>query len=396
MNTAGPRKRAADGGGSWLMGREVAGVFRISQAAPRDGFSISAGARRVLHGFSHRPMTAYDRLRQELSAEPRTWLITGVAGFIGSHLLEALLLLDQRVTGLDNLSTGTPRNLGLVRDCVSPEQWGRFKFHEGSVADMSACRVASDRVDYVLHHAGFVSVPLSLEDPIACHDTNVTGTLNLLTAARDNRVRRVVYASSSAVYGDDTHLPKVEAQIGRPLSPYGASKWMSEIYAHLFLDNYGLESVGLRYFNIFGPRQNPAGGYAAVIPQWIATMLGGGECVIHGDGAITRDFCPVANVVQANLLAATARNQEAVGRVFNVALGGSTTLQELHGLISTALASIGTQARPIRYGPPRPGDIQHSSADTSAIRRALDFEPEVSISEGLEQTVRWYAKTGTQ
>jgi UDP-N-acetylglucosamine 4-epimerase len=341
-------------------------------------------------------MTAYDRLRQELIAEPRTWLITGVAGFIGSHLLEALLVLDQRVIGLDNLSTGAPRNLDLVRDGVTPEQWGRFQFHEGSVADMSACRTATDHVDYILHHAGFVSVPLSLEDPIACHDTNVTGTLNLLTAARDNRVRRVVYASSSAVYGDDTRLPKVEAQIGRPLSPYGASKWMSEIYARLFLDNFGLGSIGLRYFNIFGPRQNPAGGYAAVIPQWIAAMLGGGECVIHGDGTITRDFCPVANVVQANLLAATTRHREAVGQVFNVALGGSTTLRELHELIANALASIGTPAKPIRYGPPRPGDIQHSSADTSAIRRALDFEAEVSISEGLQQTVRWYAQTANR
>jgi len=206
---------------------------------------------------------------------------------------------------------------------------------------MSACRVASDHADYVLHHAGFVSVPLSLEDPVACHDTNVTGTLNLLIAARDNRVRRVVYASSSAVYGDNPRLPKVETEIGQPLSPYGASKRMGEIYGRLFLDNYGLENVGLRYFNIFGPRQNPAGGYAAVIPQWIATLGGGGECVIHGDGAITRDFCPVANVVQANLLAATTRNREALGEAFNVALGGSTTLKELHGLISSSLAPTG-------------------------------------------------------
>ncbi len=341
-------------------------------------------------------MTAYDRLRQELAAEPRTWLITGVAGFIGSHLLETLLALDQRVTGLDNLSTGTPGNLDEVRRRISPDQWSRFTFREGSVADMNDCRGALDGAEYVLHQAGFVSVPLSLEDPLACHDTNVTGTVNLLIAARDNRVRRVVYASSSAVYGDNTRLPKVEAEIGRPLSPYGASKRMGEIYARLFFENHGLESVGLRYFNIFGPRQNPTGGYAAVIPQWIATILGGGECVIHGDGGITRDFCPVANVVQANLLAAASRSREAAGEAFNVALGGSTTLKELHGLISAALESAGVEARPIRYGPARAGDIQHSSADIGAIRRALDFEPEVSVAEGLAETVRWYAVAGGQ
>jgi UDP-N-acetylglucosamine/UDP-N-acetylgalactosamine 4-epimerase len=337
-------------------------------------------------------MTAYERLRLELAAEPRKWLITGVAGFIGSHLLETLLKLDQKVSGLDNLSTGTPRNLEAVKDRVTAEQWARFEFQEGSVADMGACRVASDRADYVLHHAGFISVPLSIEDPVACHDTNVTGTLNLLIAARDNRVRRIVYASSSAVYGDDARQAKVEAEIGVPLSPYGASKRMSEIYARLFFDTYGLESVGLRYFNIFGPRQNPAGGYAAVIPQWIATLLRGGECTIHGDGGITRDFCPVANVVQANLLAATTRNRQALGEVFNVALGGSTTLAELYELIGARVAATGTKVPPVKYGPARPGDIQHSSADIGAARRALEFEPEVSVAEGLVETAGWYAK----
>lgn len=335
-------------------------------------------------------MTTYNRLQQELAAEPRTWLVTGVAGFIGSHLLESLLKLDQRVTGLDNLSTGTPRNLDEVQASVTKEQWSRFTFQEGSVADMSACRRASDRVDYVLHHAGFVSVPLSIEDPLACHATNVTGMLNLLIASRDNRVRRIVYASSSAVYGDDERLPKVEPQIGRPLSPYGASKHMGEIYGRLFLDNHGLESIGLRYFNIFGPRQNPAGGYAAVIPQWIANQLEGRECLIHGDGASTRDFCPVANVVQANLLAATTRQRGALGEVYNVALGGSTTLQELHGLISSATATFGVTACPLRYGPARPGDIRHSAADITKIRQELGFEPVATLAQGLEETVRFY------
>jgi UDP-N-acetylglucosamine 4-epimerase len=335
-------------------------------------------------------MTAYDRLRQELAAEPRTWLITGVAGFIGSHLLEALLALGQRVIGLDNLSTGTPRNLDDVQARVSEEQWSRFTFHDGSVADMSACRRASDHVDYVLHHAGFVSVPLSIEDPLACHAANVTGMLNLLIAARDNRVRRIVYASSSAVYGDDARQTKVESQIGQPLSPYGASKRMGEIYARLFLENHGFESIGLRYFNIFGPRQNPSGGYAAVIPHWITTMLAGGECVIHGDGGITRDFCPVANVVQANLLAATTRRRATLGEVFNVALGGGTTLQELHRLISSAAAAAGVAALPARIGSPRPGDIQLSAADITRIRQDLGFEPAVTLAQGLEETVRFY------
>jgi UDP-N-acetylglucosamine 4-epimerase len=254
---------------------------------------------------------------------------------------------------------------------------------------MSACRLASDHVDYVLHQAGFVSVPLSIEDPLACHATNVTGMLNLLVASLDNRVRRVVYASSSAVYGDNERQPKVESEIGRPISPYGASKYMDEIYARLFLDVHGLESIGLRYFNVFGPRQDPTGGYAAVIPQWIATMLAGGECVIHGDGSNTRDFCPVANVVQANLLAATTRNRAALGEAFNVALGGSTSLNELHALIAAGLARPET-TRPVRYGPPRQGDIQHSAADITAIRKLVGFEAGVSLADGLKETVRWY------
>ncbi len=340
-------------------------------------------------------MTSYARLQQELAAKPRTWLITGVAGFIGSHLLEALLRLEQRVTGLDNISTGSPQNLAAVQARVSPEQWARFTFLKGSVADMGACREASNHVDYVLHHAGFVSVPMSIEDPLGCHETNVTGTLNLLAAARDNRVRRFVYASSSAVYGDDPRMPKVEPEIGRALSPYGASKLMDEIYARQFFDHYGLESVGLRYFNIFGPRQNPTGGYAAVIPQWITALVRGGECAIHGDGGITRDFCHVANVVQANLLAATTRNRAALGEVFNVAGGRSTTLAGLYESISTRVAAVsGAPVKPVKYGPPRSGDIQHSSADIGKIRRALGFEPLVSVDEGLEETVCWYAAAG--
>jgi UDP-N-acetylglucosamine/UDP-N-acetylgalactosamine 4-epimerase len=338
-------------------------------------------------------MTAYEILRTELRAEPRTWLITGVAGFIGSHLLETLLSLDQRVVGLDDYSTGSPRNLDDVRESVSTEQWKRFKFQEGTVADMGACREVSNGVDYVLHQAGFISVPLSIEDPIGCHLTNVTGTLNLLVAARDNRVRRVVYASSSAVYGDETAMPQTEPRIGHPLSPYGASKRMGEIYARQFYLHYGLENVGLRYFNVFGPRQSPFGGYAAVIPQWISTCLRGEECVIHGDEGITRDFCHVANVVQANLLAATTRQRAALGEVCNVALGGRTTLAELHAMMAQRIEALMEKpVAPVRIGPPRAGDIVHSSADTTRIREWLGFVPELDVDAGLEGTAAWYAR----
>jgi len=337
-------------------------------------------------------MTAYDTALTELRAEPRQWLVTGCAGFIGSHLVETLLRCDQRVNGLDDFSTGFPRNLDHVRERVSAEQWKRFTFREGSVADIGVCREVSNYCDFVLHQAGFISVPLSIEDPVGCHNTNVTGTLNLLVAARDNRARRFVFASSSAVYGDDPAAAKVEMQIGRPLSPYGASKFMAELNARQFLDHYGLETVGLRYFNVFGPRQNPFGGYAAVIPQWITKCVRGEECMIHGDGGITRDFCHIANVVQANLLAATTRTREAAGEVFNVALGGSTTLAELHAMISAKVAArTGQPALPVRYGPPRPGDIIHSSADVSRIKTALGFAPSVTVDAGLDETVRWYA-----
>jgi UDP-N-acetylglucosamine 4-epimerase len=337
-------------------------------------------------------MSRYEILRNQLATQPHCWLITGVAGFIGSHLLETLLQLDQDVVGLDDFSTGSQSNLDEVQARVGEKRWGHFALRKESVANAEACRSACSGVDYVIHEAGFVSVPLSLENPLACHETNVTGTLNILIAARELGVRRVVYASSSAVYGDDARLPKIEAEIGRPLSPYGASKRMGEIYAQVFADQFGIESVGLRYFNIFGPRQNPSGGYAAVIPQWIRRLLQGEECVIHGNGGITRDFCPVADVVQANLLAATAALPSKAARVFNVALGGSTTLDQLHAMLAGATASLGNiEPLPLRYGPPREGDIIHSAADVTAIREALGFEPSTSLAAALEETTRWYA-----
>lgn len=336
-------------------------------------------------------MTAYEIACTELRAEPRNWLVTGAAGFIGSHLVETLLQLNQKVIGLDDFTTGSPRNLEDIKANVSPAQWKHFKLQEGTVAEIGACRDACNYADYILHEAGFISVPLSIEDPISCHNTNVTGTLNLLSAARDNRVRRFVYASSSAVYGDDQTMPKSEGFIGRPMSPYGASKLMDEMYAGLYFDHYGLETIGLRYFNVFGPRQNPFGGYAAVIPQWIDKCVRREDCVINGDPGITRDFCHVANVVQANILAATTRNRDALGKAFNVALGGSTTLGDLHTMISSRVAIVtGDPARPVVLGAARPGDIIHSSADITHIRANLGFAPEITVDTGLQETVRWY------
>jgi UDP-N-acetylglucosamine 4-epimerase len=341
-------------------------------------------------------MTPYESLQQELRAEPSTWLVTGVSGFIGSHLLETLLGLGQAVVGIDDFSTGAPRNFSEVQSRVGAEAWSRFQFHKGSVADLETCQLAARGVDYLLHHAGFVSVPLSIENPIACHETNVTGTLNVLEAARDNGVRRVVYASSSAVYGDEPAQPNVEHRIGRPLSPYGASKLIGEIYARQFHEHYQVESVGLRYFNIFGPRQNPSGGYAAVIPLWITKMLRGETCRINGDGGITRDFCPVSDVVQANLLAATAQNPAVSGDVFNVALGTRTTLDDLHASIAAKVSAItGQPVAPVESGPARPGDIPHSGAEISKIVTALGFTPEASLEASLAETVRWYSQHPT-
>jgi UDP-N-acetylglucosamine 4-epimerase len=336
-------------------------------------------------------MKPYLRTLEELKAEPRRWLVTGVAGFIGSHLLETLLQLEQEVVGLDNFSTGSPHNLEEVRERVGEEMWKRFDCREGTVADIGLCREASNKVDYVLHQAGFVSVPLSTEDPVACHDTNVTGTLNVLIASRDNRVRRVVYASSSAVYGNDERIPNEESHLGEPLSPFAATKRMGELYASQFLRHYGLETIGLRYFNVFGPRQNPIGGYAAVVPQWIDTLIRGKRCRIHGDGSNTRDFCHVSDIVQANLLAATSRERNAPGRVFNVAHGRRTTLNELYRLIREALARLEFEVGDPEYAEPRRGDIPHSSADITAITKSLGFVPSMTVEEALQDTVRWYA-----
>jgi UDP-N-acetylglucosamine 4-epimerase len=338
-------------------------------------------------------MSAYTATLERLRSQPRKWLITGCAGFIGSHLAETLLKHGQLVIGLDDFTTGRPENLDAALAGGGGDAGERFQFIQGSVADIVTCRAVCVGVDAVLHEAGFVSVPASMEDPLGCHATNVTGTLNLLVASRDAGVRNFVYATSAAVYGDDQTMPQREDRIGRPMSPYGASKLMDELYAGLFARQFELCAIGLRYFNVFGPRQNPRGGYAAVIPQWISTMVEGGTCTIHGDGKQTRDFCHIDNVVQANLLAATVSESAPAGAVYNVALGGSTTLLDLHRMIRERLTAVqpAFNPQPPVHGPSRAGDICHSSADISNIRAELGYEPQVSVEQGLEETVRWYA-----
>jgi len=339
-------------------------------------------------------MSSYEELRSELGASPKTWLVTGVAGFIGSNLLEALLGLGQRVMGLDNFSTGFKRNLEEVRKTVSPEQWGRFNMLEGDLEDLAMCRRACEGVDFVLHQAALGSVPRSMKDPIGSHRSNVTGFLHILTAAREARVKRFVYASSSAVYGDSPQLPKVEEKTGRPLSPYAATKVMDEIYADVFARAYGVGSIGLRYFNVFGRRQDPDGAYAAVIPRWIAALLKSEPVFINGDGETSRDFCFVQNVVQANLLAAATTNAEAVNQVYNIAVGGRTTLNQLFQLLHESLCRRGA-ARPEQkpvYQDFRPGDVRHSLADIGKARRLLGYAPEYQIEQGLELAMDWYQR----
>ena len=337
-------------------------------------------------------MSAYDQLQKELKAAPKTWLITGVAGFIGSNLLEALLQLNQRVVGLDNLATGKKQNLDEVKALVSPEQWGGFRFIQGDIGDLAVCREACAGADFVLHEAALGSVPQSMTDPLGCHRSNVTGFLNMLIAARDAKVKRFVYASSCAVYGDDPGLPKVEEKQGKPLSPYAATKAMNEVYADTFALAFGFPSIGLRYFNVFGLRQDPDGAYAAVIPKWIAALLAGEAVYINGDGETSRDFCYVANVVQANLLAATTANAAALNQVYNIALGERTTLNELFAMLQDALGAKGeaqSKQKPV-YREFRPGDVRHSLADIRKAQRLLGYVPSHRIRQGLDIAMDWY------
>jgi UDP-N-acetylglucosamine 4-epimerase len=344
--------------------------------------------------MSEAPMTPYEQLRLKLAREPKTWLITGVAGFIGSNLLETLLKLHQRVVGLDNFATGHQRNLDEVQAVASPAQWAGFRFIEGDISDLDACRRATEGVDYVLHQAALGSVPRSLADPITTNATNVGGFVNMLVAARDAQVKSFTYAASSSTYGDHPDLPKVEDAIGKPLSPYAVTKYVNELYAEVFARCYGFNTIGLRYFNVFGPRQDPDGTYAAVIPKWIAAMLKGKAVFINGDGETSRDFCYVENAVQANLLAAAGR-AEALNQVYNVAVGERTTLSELYAELNHLLAPSRPHldgATPV-YRDFRAGDVRHSLADIGKAKGLLGYAPTRRIGEGLQMAMPWYIES---
>jgi UDP-N-acetylglucosamine 4-epimerase len=331
-------------------------------------------------------MSAYELLKEQLQSKPQTWLITGVAGFIGSNLLEALLKLNQKVVGLDNFSTGHQRNLDEVQRLVSPVQWQNFFFTKADICNLAECQAACIDVDYVLHQAALGSVPRSVEDPIATNASNVSGFLNMLVAVRNANVKRFVYAASSSTYGDHPGLPKVEEQIGKPLSPYAVTKYVNELYADVFSKTYGLQSIGLRYFNVFGPRQDPEGAYAAVIPRWIASLIKGEPVYINGDGETSRDFCFVANVVQANLLAASTQNTEAFNQVYNIAVGERTSLCKLYELIKENLMSSYPHLRDAQavFREFREGDVRHSLASIDKARQILNYEPTHSMRQGLE------------
>ncbi|HMM46862.1 MAG TPA: SDR family oxidoreductase [Thiobacillaceae bacterium] len=339
-------------------------------------------------------MSAFDALKAELPAAPRTWLVTGAAGFIGSNLIEALLQLDQRVVGLDNFATGSEKNLAQVQASVGSERWKNLVFKRGDIRDLITCHAACKGVDYVLHQAALGSVPRSIEDPISTHAANDTGFLNMLVAARDAGVKRFVYAASSSTYGDHPGLPKVEDVIGKPLSPYAVTKLVNELYADVFGRCYGMESIGLRYFNIFGRRQDPDGAYAAVVPKWVASMIHGEPVYINGDGETSRDFCYIDNVIQANLLAATSRHPEAANQVYNVAVGDRTTLNELFEAIRSLLVPRFPQLADVKpvHRDFRPGDVRHSLADIGKARERLDYAPTHRIAEGLAEAMDWYVQ----
>jgi len=337
-------------------------------------------------------MTAYTDLLAKLPTQPKTWLITGVAGFIGSNLLERLLTLDQNVVGLDNFATGHRHNLEQIKSAVSPAQWARFNFIEGDIRKLEDCQQACAGVDYVLHQAALGSVPRSLEDPITTNTANIDGFLNMLVAARDANVARFVYAASSSTYGDHPGLPKVEDIIGKPLSPYAVTKLVNEQYADVFARAYGFKTIGLRYFNIFGAHQDPEGAYAAVVPKWTSAMIHNQPVFINGDGETSRDFCYIANTVQANLLAATAEHPDAANQVYNVAVGDRTTLNDLFEAIRATLEPRFPHLKDFKpvYRDFRAGDVRHSLADISKAQTLLGYAPSHRIKEGLVEAMDWY------
>lgn len=336
-------------------------------------------------------MSKYQQIKTELLAAPKTWLVTGVAGFIGSNLLETLLKLNQKVIGLDNFATGHQCNLDEVRKIVGTEQWENFTLITGDIRNYDDCQEAVKGVDYVLHQAALGSVPRSIADPITTNAVNISGFINMLTAAKEEQVKSFTYAASSSTYGDHPALPKVEENIGNPLSPYAVTKYVNELYANVFARTYGFKSIGLRYFNVFGPRQDPNGAYAAVIPKWTASMIKGEEVFINGDGETSRDFCFIDNTVQMNILAAIA-DDSAKDDVYNVALGDRTTLNELYESIQKSLLSCDSTLKLLQpsYREFRVGDVRHSQADITKSKVKLGYNPKYRIQDGIDKAMPWY------
>jgi len=334
----------------------------------------------------------YNRIKKELLQNQKTWLVTGVAGFIGSNLAEALLKLNQKVISLDNFATGHAYNLEHIQSSVTKEQWKLFTFSKGDITNFETCQKITKNVDIVLHQAALGSVPRSIDTPVISNHANVTGFLNMLTASKDNGVKRFVYASSSSVYGDSQELPKVEASTGNLLSPYAVTKYVNELYMGVFQKCYGMEAIGLRYFNIFGKRQDPNGAYAAVIPKWIGQILKGEDLFINGDGETSRDFTYIENVIQANILAGTTNNTEAFGQAFNTAIGGRETLNNLYSAIVKELEQKVPELtiKNAIYRDFRAGDIRHSNANINKMKELLGYEPTHSLEKGLSESITWY------
>ena len=341
-------------------------------------------------------MARYEQLQEHLKDNQNTWLVTGVAGFIGSNLLERLLILNQKVVGLDNFDTGYQHNIDqAIQDAnnvTGKDLNSNFKFINGDIRELDDCKAACDGVDYVLHQAALGSVPRSIEDPINTNRANIDGFLNMLVASKDANVKRFVYAASSSTYGDHPDLPKVEDKIGNPLSPYAVTKVVNELYANVFAKTYGFKAIGLRYFNIFGKRQDPNGAYAAVIPKWVTAILNKEDVFINGDGETSRDFCYIDNTVQMNLLAATTDNNEAADQVYNVALNDRTSLNKLYEMIEERLFQRikGLEKKEPIYRDFRAGDVRHSQANIDKAQKLLDYQPKYTISEGMDETIDWY------
>jgi len=337
-------------------------------------------------------MKNYEEIKEQLNQSPKAWLVTGVAGFIGSNLAEALLKLNQKVISLDNFATGHRYNLDHIKASVTAEQWEKFTFVEGDITNYDTCISITKGVDIVLNQAALGSVPRSIDNPVVSNASNVTGFLNMLTAAKDNGVKRFVYASSSSVYGDSQELPKVEERTGNLLSPYAVTKYVNELYMGVFHKCYGFESIGLRYFNVFGKRQDPNGAYAAVMPKWIAQILNGEELYINGDGETSRDFTYIDNVVQANIMAGLTQHPEAFGKAYNTAAGGRETLNNLYSAIVKGLKGNLPELEvkePI-YRDFRAGDIRHSNANIDSAKEFLGYEPTHTLEQGLQESIEWY------